>query len=146
MLMCINSKEVDKEFHDFLMHNEALKVMRCRPDPVVVKTKDGQEVRKLINEQENQEQSAKLENIVSKDTADEIFQGAIFHEKVHIMQYENVQNKIKIKGIEYSLKRQKEKLNLILNFRAVKGVLYILILLEEFKLSKDLFLHELEQG
>jgi hypothetical protein len=46
------------------------------------------------------------------------------------MAYENHSNKLKIKGIEYNLKRQKEKLNLILNFKAVKGVLYLYILQE----------------
>lgn len=34
----------------------------------------------------------------------------------------------------------------MLNFRAVKGLLYIHIKLEEISLSKQLFLHELSQG
>jgi hypothetical protein len=70
----------------------------------------------------------------------------MFNKQVHLMEFENHQKKIHDKATGFNLKRQIGKLNLILNFKTVKGPLYILIMLELYRLSKEDFLHELQLG
>ena len=47
--MRINIANVDKNFHSILMHHEAVKLLKNKPQMIMVKNKDGVDKKKLID-------------------------------------------------------------------------------------------------
>ena len=100
----MNSLSCEPEFYQVLKHLKALKLLENKPFTMKCKNKDGETVQKIIDDNKNNQKKIKLANIVNKDNADEIFTGAVFGKRLHLMEFENHEKKIKIKERGYELK------------------------------------------